>query len=255
MRVFLCVLLMGVGIGLIAQTAPNDESPRDYEAKQMLEVSANFNFKLPQRDLRLRFGNFSGLNLSFTYKLYNNITFTGAVATLFGSRVKEVGILDSLKGNSGEYIDVNGNYAQIAFAMRGTQTDFMLGKIFRTGKNPNNGIWLQAGYSILRHRIKFEYQPGVLPQLDGDMYKGYDRFTGGGGLLASLGYHHISANKTVSYFINWQYGFYTTKSLRGYNFDEMKPDIAPRKDWLQSINLGIILPIRPQTKSKDNLYR
>lgn len=256
MRKFLIGLFfVSYGLNALGQGGSQNEASKDYEAKQMLEVNANYNFKIPQRDLRLRFGNFSGLSMSLTYKLYNNITFTGAVSTLFGSRVKEVGMLDSLRGSSGEYIDANGNYAQISFAMRGTQSDFMIGKIIRTGKNPNNGIWLQAGYSVLRHRIKFEYQPGVLPQLDGDLYKGYDRFSGGGGLLSSIGYHHISANKTVSYFINWQYGFYNTQSLRGFNYDTKKIDVTPRKDWMQSFSIGLILPIRPKTKSKDNLYQ
>lgn len=236
-----------------AQNDPASER-KDYEAKQMLEVNSNYTFNISQADLAERFGNFSSLGISLTYKLYNNLTFTGRVSTLFGSRVKEVGMLDSLLGESEEHIDVNGNYASVALAMRGTQWDFMVGKILRTGKNPNNGIWLQAGFSYIQHRIKFEYQPGVLPQLDDDMFKGYDRLSGGGGPLTSVGYHHISANRTVSYYANWQFGFYSTQNLRGFNYDTRQAITSRRRDWVQSINLGIILPIRPKTQSKENLY-
>ena len=158
-RIVLLVLFLGCLIHFVSGQVANQDldEMKDYGPKQMLEVNAQYTLMLPQRDLGERFGAFSGLGIGLTYKMFNNLTFTGRISTLFGSRVAEIGLLDSMRGSSGELIDVNGNYTQIAFMMRGTQTDLMIGKILRTGKNANNGIWLQAGYSILRHRIHFQF--------------------------------------------------------------------------------------------------
>jgi len=241
---------------LFAQIAPTPPKfKKDYEAKQMIQFLPAFDLVFPTQDFGKRFGTISALGLGIGYKTNRNVTFNATFKTWFGSRVKEVGMLDSLKGSSGELIDANGNYASISYAMRGSNYSFKLGKIIRTEKNANNGIWLQGGFSYAQHRIKIEYQKDVLPQLDNDMYKGYDRLTGGVGLLASIGYHHITSNNTVSYFFNVEFGFNQTQSLRAYNFDTRSKDQNKRKDYFNALSFGIILPVNAKTADAESLYK
>lgn len=237
-----------------AQKVPKVTLKKDYEAKQMIQVLPHFDIIVPRDNLAARFGTISALGIGLGYKTTQNVTFNSNFKTLFGNRVKENNMLNSLKGESGELIDVNGQYASVAFAMRGGYFNFKLGKIIRLEKNANNGLWLQGGFAYLQHRIKLEYQREVLPQLDGEMYKGYDRLTGGFGLIGSLGYHHITANNTISYYLNLDFGFHNTQSLRGYNYDQRSKDQAKRNDAFTGISFGIILPVRAMTANQESLY-
>lgn len=257
MKAFLFFLSLCLTGGLIfSQTTPAPEQfKKDYEAKQMIQFLPSFDLLFPTQDLNKRFGTISSIGLGVGYKTNRNVTFNGFYKTLFGNRVKQVDMLDNLRGSSGELIDANGNYASISYAMRGGNLGFKLGKIIRVEKNANNGIWVQGGFSYLQHRIKIEYQNDVLPQLDNEMYKGYDRLSGGVGFLGSIGYHHITANNTISYFINFDFGFNQTQNLRTYNYDTRSKDQVKRKDYYNGLSFGIILPVNAQTADQESLYK
>lgn len=257
MKVLLfCICVLLSSSTLVAQTAPGpDLFKKDYEAKKMIQFLPSFDLLFPTQDLTKRFGTISAIGLGVGYKTNRNVTFNGFYRILFGNRVKEVNMLDNLKGSSGELIDANGNYASISYAMRGGNVGLKLGKIIRIEKNANNGIWLQGGFSYLQHRIKIEYQADVLPQLDNDMSKGYDRLSGGVGFLGSIGYHHITANNTISYFFNFDFGFNQAQSLRTYNYDTRSKDQGKRKDYFNGLSFGIILPVNAQTADEESLFK
>ena len=253
---FSFIIFSFLSLSLCAQT-PNQESvyKKDYEAKKMFQVMAQYSYLSPNGDWARRYGVISSLGLGLGYKTLSNYTFNGHYNTLFGNRINETNMFDSLRGTSQELIDANGNYAIINYASRGAQVTFKFGKIIQLGQNANNGLWLQAGYSYLRHFVKFEYQEDILPQIDGEMLKGYDRLTAGNGFIGSIGYHHISANNTVSYFISYNLSFHITRSLRGYNYTTRTFENQKRNDNLSTLSLGIILPIKPKSVNQESLYK
>ena len=190
---------------IFAQLPIPDDEKKDYDAKQMIQILPEFAVNFAGADLAQRFQGFSSLGLAVGYKSFKNLTVNVGFNTLFGKKVLESNMLDYLKGSSNELLDAKGNFASINYSMRGTQTAFKVGKVFRTEKNKNNGVWLQGGLTYLVTRIKMEYQKDFLPQLDNNMFKGYDRYSGGTGITGSIGYHHISSNNTVSYFLNYNF--------------------------------------------------
>jgi hypothetical protein len=256
-KVLIVFLIVFLGVFKLDAQVPSQESvyKKEYDAKKMIQVMPSYSYITPNGDLQSRFGVISALGIALGYKTYNNLTFNGSYHTLFGNRVNETNMFDSLRGPSGELIDVNGNYSDIQYAARGANICLKAGKIFRIGQNANNGIWLQGGYSYLRHFVKFEYQRDILPQIDGDMSKGYDRLSAGGGFIGSIGYHHITANNTISYFINFDLGFHSTKSFRGFNYTTRMPETGKRADHFTAINFGIILPVKPKTVNQESLYK
>ncbi len=232
-----------------------DRLAKDIEPKQMLQVYVDGGFAVTGADLAKRFGYFSSLGIGLGYKTYRNITAGLTINTLFAPKVIDNTMLNSMRGSSGELLDANGNYAVINTLMRGTMLVGQAGKIFAMGSNKNSGLWLQGGFVYLSTHIKFQYPSKTLPQLDDNMYKGYDRLTGGLGLIASIGYHHITANNTLSYYIKTNFINARTQSLRTFQYDQIVADQSIKRDLIMSINAGIILPIRAKTLGKESFYK
>ncbi len=238
----------------IDRPTPPAPTQKEYVPKKMFQFYTQGAAYLAGGDLSSRFAGFTGLGLGLGYKTFRNITVGARVNTLFGKNVLETNMLDNLKGTSGEILDANGQFASINYVMRGTLLKAQVGKIVPLGKNLNSGLWFQGGFCYMTTRIKIEYQKNVLPQLDNDMYKGYDRLTGGLGFSGSFGYHHITANNTVSYYACYNLARAGTQNLRGYQYDLNNNDQTVRNDLMSSISVGIILPIKEKTKSKESFY-
>lgn len=247
-------VLLSVCGNLFAQLPVPDDEKKDYDSKKMFQVLPEFAVNFAGADLAKRFQGFSSLGLAVGYKTYNNLTFNVGFNTLFGKKVLESNMLDYLLGPSKELLDAKGNFATVKYSMRGTQVNFKAGKIFSIEKNKNNGIWIQGGLAYLATRIRMEYQKNFVPQLDNNMYKGYDRYNGGVGFTGSFGYHHITANNTVSYFLNYNFTAVSARNLRGYQFDLMQYTPNKSSHVVSGLSVGIILPIKAKSKKQESFY-
>ncbi|MBK7604400.1 MAG: hypothetical protein IPI15_12580 [Saprospiraceae bacterium] len=69
-----------------------------------------------------------------------------------------------------------------------------------------------------------------------------------------IGYQYLSDNRRINFSIGllFQQGF--TKSVRGYNYDSMMPDVAKRFDMLNGIQASWILPFYFNDYSEEVIY-
>ena len=83
-------------------------------------------------------------------------------------------------------------------------------------------MW-HVGVGYLNHRIKIETQTQVVPMIELDYKKGYDRLTTGIGFSQFIGYAHLARSS----FYNFYGGIYAlqgiTKERRTIYFDQPKP--------------------------------
>ena len=109
--------------------------------------------------------------------------------------------------------------------------------------NKNSGIFMYVGLGYMQHKINIYDVDKTLPQITGNLKKGYDRLTGGPAAEQFIGYMFLARNRLVNWFagIEIQEGF--TTGLRGYQYDLMGTDNKQRHDILFGIKLGWMLPL------------
>jgi hypothetical protein len=208
-------------------------------------IGLNYGRHIPFGDMGKRFGGSNTLGLYGAYKFGKNWIVSGNVATHFSSNVKESGLLDSLTGTYGELIDVNGNFAEVRLYQRGYLWHVDFGKIFPISNlNLNSGIMFTVGGGMMEHKIKMYFQKNVLPQLEGDYSRGYDRLSNGFLVRSFLGYQRIDPEQSLNFFAGIEFINGFTKNRRAINFDTRMTDTKLRSDLLLGFKLGIMVSIQ-----------
>jgi hypothetical protein len=216
-------------------------------------VSASYSFQVPAGDLAKRFGENSNTSLWVTRKTAKNFLFTLNGSFIFGNKIRENGILDSIKTSAGFIINSNGEPAIIRLYERGFYVTVSAGKVFSVfSPNPNSGIFVLAGGGFLQHKIRIEDIGNTAPQLTKDYKKGYDRLTNGGALFQFIGYQYLSSKRYLNFFAGFEFIEAWTHSRRSWDADLMKKDDASRIDLLSGIRAGWILPL--YRRSPDAFY-
>lgn len=209
--------------------------------------------QLPSADMAKRFGSNISVGMPFFYKTRGNLVFGFEANYFFGTTIKEQ-VMSNLLNSDGSITDKNGNPAAFRLNERGWNAYAFFGKVFpKLGHNVNSGLMLWAGAGYLSHKIKIYDVAGTLPQLEGDLVKGYDRLTGGMALSQFLGYLFISKNRMANFYAGFEMHEGFTKGLRGYQYDLMSPDNASRLDVLYGIRFGWLLPLYKKAP-KDFYY-
>ena len=103
-----------------------------------------------------------------------------------------------------------------------------------------------AGY--MQHKINIYDVGKSLPQLKGDLKKGYDRLTGGFACTQFLGYLYLSENRMANFYAGFEFNEGFTKGLRGLQYDTMASDAAKRTDVQIGFRVGWILPLYKRIK-------
>ena len=112
---------------------------------------------------------------------------------MFGNQVRVTGLFDDLVDSYGNITDINGDIAKVLVYARGFNANFAVGKVFPIlSPNKNSGIFVHAGMGYLLHRIRIETQDQVVPQIELDYKKGYDRLTIGPNVHEVVGYSFMS---------------------------------------------------------------
>ena len=141
------------------------------------------------------------------------------------------GLFDHLIDSNGNITDVNGNIAAVVVYPRGFSTNVCIGKIFPVlGSNKNSGVFVHTGVGYLLHRMKIETNEQVIPQIELDYKKGYDRLTTGVNVHQFIGYNFMSNSGGYHFYGGFyaQEGF--TKNRRTINFDE-PVDVVRFEGW------------------------
>lgn len=246
-KILSVILILVFGIGLKSSSAQSD-------SLRLLLPSFSFTGQLPGGDMADRYGESGLLGLGVRYKLKSNYFFGISYNYLFGSDIKiENQLFANIKTDQGNIIDNTGSYGFLSIYENGAFIAAELGKIFPlTKKNVNSGIYFSLSPGYLFHKIKIEVTDNNIPALNGDYRKGYDRYTGGFGLMEQIGYFHLDeSNNIKNFFVAFEFIQGFTTPLRKINFDTMKPDeVQNRLDLLFGIKIGWMLPVRRNTPKK-----
>lgn len=204
----------------------------------------SYSYQLSGGDLKKRFGNNSNIGAMLVVKTKSNWLVGADYSFLFGNKIKESGILDSIKTGTGHIIDKNGQYAETRLFERGYTVSAKFGKLFPLlSPNRNSGFIFMLSGGMLQHKIRIEDIGNNSPQLSKEYRKGYDRLTNGLSVSEFVGYLFLSNNRILNAFAGFEFTQAFTQSRRSYNFDTMQRDTQKRMDYLNGFRLGLILPL------------
>ncbi len=210
----------------------------------------------PSGNLKERFGQSNTFGFNTSYKFNRNIYLHCGLDILFSSNVKENGILDSIIGKSGDLIDNQGNLAIIRLYQRGYSWHINAGKIIPLSRlNPNSGLLITGGVGFLQHKIKFQFTRNILPQLEDNYFKGYDRLTNGLMFRGFIGYQRIAENGMFNFFAGIEILKGNTYNRRELNYDTRVKETRLRNDILTGLKFGIQIKIegnRANTRKGDD---
>jgi hypothetical protein len=210
----------------------------------MVMVTASYAYQVPLGDMALRYGANSNLGLSCHRKFKSNYMVGVEGSYIFGNRINESNLLRGLLTAENQVLDANGVPATVFLYERGYTVMGVVGKVIPVaGPNPNSGLLLKMGGGYMRHKIRIETQENVVPQLEGEYVKGYDRLCAGPAAMVYFGYQHLSSSRLINFNIGFEMMLGFTSALRPYNFDTGKADTGVRFDGLNGLRFGWTLPI------------
>ena len=169
---------------------------------------------------------------------------------LYGNAVKNAdSIFSGLTDGDGNFLGVNGEFANIQAGMSGGMLMVELGKLFAPKYNPNSGwLWIQ-GIGVAQHKIGLRDQRGTLPQLQSPFIEGYDRLHLGGYTTSSLRYLHLDNNERVNWSINVNASLGVSRSIRGFNIDSGMADTNFKFDAFLGCSFQWYIPIYQEQES------
>lgn len=213
-------------------------------------------------------GNFPSGALDDRYGYLNHIGFMAGYKTakqfyigldanfIFGQKVNLTGVFDHLVDAQGNITDINGDVAVVLVMPRGFNANLSMGGLFPVrGSNKNSGIFVHGGVGYLLHHMRIETQDQVIPQLELDYKKGYDRMTTGINTHQFVGYSFLADGGFYSFYAGLyaQQGY--TKNRRTIFFDQPTIPVsqAIRLDLQFGFRIGWFIPIYKR-KPKDFYY-
>jgi hypothetical protein len=210
----------------------------------VVQFDFQYTFRQPLGLLNKRFGPINGVGAGVSYRTINGLIIGADFSPLWSDKVKETQSLDSITGPSGYLIDNNGNIAIIRRYMFGFHGQLFLGYLFKIKRdNPHTGIVIRSGFGFLQHKIRHQFTQNIMPQLEGDMYKGYDRLTRGTMFTQYIGYQYSSALRPLHLWGGITFDNATTYDLRGYNYTTRTFVNEKRIDRMVGIRAGVIIPL------------
>lgn len=216
-------------------------------------IGIHYGANWTQKDLAKRYGYLNHLGLTAGYKTNKNWTWTLDGNFIFGDQIRVTGLFDNLVDSYGNITDVNGTVAQVLVLARGFNANVAIGKIFPVlSPNRNSGIYVHAGAGFLMHKMRIDTRDQVIPQIELNYRKGYDRLSMGINFHQFIGYAFMANRGLINFYggMYIQEGF--TKNKRLINFDE--PDIPVSQKTMLDVQVGLragwLIPVYKR-KPKD----
>ncbi len=207
---------------------------------QMFQVQYGAN--IPAGDLAKRYGFLNHIGGGMLIRTPKNLTFSVESSLIFGNQFKSEfdSVFSHLTDAQGNITDINGDIAVVMTYARGFYANACLGKyIPLSTKKKASHLHLQFGAGYLQHRFRIETSRQVVPQIETNYRKGYDRYTTGINTSQFVGYAFLPEEGFYQFFagIYAQQGY--TYNRRTINFDQ--PDIPVSKDLRLDLQFGIRL--------------
>ena len=216
-------------------------------------LSVHYGGNWTEADLSSRYGYLNHIGFSTGYKLRSNWVFKSDISFMFGNQVRLSGVFDHLIDSQGNITDVNGDIGMVYASPRGAYFNLDFGKIIPIfSPNENSGLYLSFGGGYLFHYLNVETQDQVIPSLELDYKKGYDRFTSGLNIHQFIGYSFMANAGFYNFYggIYFQEGF--TKNRRTIFFDQPNEPVSTdlRLDMQIGFRVGWMIPVyKRQPKS------
>lgn len=246
---FFCLIFLLVHISTSAQVSIKDS------AIGLTMIDVGYKGLFPGGDFADRFGYTSVAGVHVGYKFASNFYLTTGVDFLFGGKIKEKDILNSITIN-GYLIDNEGNYTPPRMQESGFAVPLAIGKIFGgiLSHNKNSGVYVEAGAQFIQHKIWFNLPRNRIPTLTKQYQKGYDRLTNGIGATQSVGYRFFANNGFANFVVGLDVSENFTQNRRSINLDTGIGDTKKRLDLLWGIRACWTLPIYKEAASKTYYY-
>ena len=200
-------------------------------------VGIHYTAVWPQLDLADRYGFTSQVGLTAGYKTKKNWVYGVEGNFNFGNKINVEGLFSHLVDNQGNITEVGGGPAVVELFQRGFNVNAHAGKIFPWfGPNPNSGLYVSvgAGYTLSKIRIETTYE--VVPLIEADNRRGYDRQAVGLSLHQFIGYSHLSTRGIIHFYV----GFYASQGFTRYSRSYFYDTGAPSYDGiLNDFQIGV----------------
>ncbi|HRQ85759.1 MAG TPA: hypothetical protein PLV70_11650, partial [Flavobacteriales bacterium] len=221
----------------------------------LVPLTVSYAYQLPSGDMAQRFGANSNLGLSASVKFKSNYSLGLEGGYLFGDKVIDRSMLRAMTTANGVVVNQDGEPASILLFERGFTVMAFAGKVIPiVGPNPNSGILLKLGGGYLAHKVLIQHQNDVVPALEGDYLKGYDRLAAGPVGMFFVGYQHLGNNRFINFMGGFELQVAFTKSMHPYQFDKGRSDGDTHVDGLTGFRFGWTLPIY-KTRDTREYYR
>ncbi len=216
------------------------EVDEDRNKGKAILTHITFGIHLPAGDMADRFGRDLNVGGAVEYLTTNNFLFGVEGHYIFGTNVKE-DPLEILRTPEGDIIGSDLTVASVVLRERGFYLGGMVGKLF-TFKEKRAGIRLTLGAGVLRHHIRVQDDNGSVTQITGEYAKGYDRLTGGFALNQFIGWQQLAGNRRSNWIAGFEFNQGFTKSLRDWDFNDMRKLDGSRLDLRFGVRLAWTLP-------------
>ena len=209
-------------------------------------------------DLAERYGLFNNVGFASGYKFSNNFYLGVEGDFMFGRDIRmDVNeIFGHLADSKGNITDINGDIGTVLLFSRGFHVNIEVGKVFsRLGHNENSGLFVKVGGGYLNHRMRIETNDHVIPSLELDYKRGYDRLTTGFNLSQFVGYLFMANNNFLNFYAGFfiQEGFTQNKRTVFYDQPDTPVPSDTRLDILYGVKLGWLIPVYKR-RPKDFYY-
>ena len=216
-------------------------------------VGVHYGANLPGADLLARYGFLNHVGFMAGYKTKKQWYYGLDANFIFGRTVHMTGLFDHLVDDKGNITDVNGDIAKVFVMPRGFNANVSVGRLFPIfGSNKSSGIFIHGGLGYLLHHLRVETQDQVIPQLELDYKKGYDRLTLGPNFHQFVGYAFMADQGLINFFGGFyaQQGF--THNFRTQFFDQPGVPVSNKTmlDFQVGFKIGWFIPIYKR-KPKD----
>ena len=216
------------------------EVDEDRNKGKAILTHITFGVHLPAGDMADRFGRDLNVGGAVEYLTSNNFLFGVEGHYIFGTNVKE-DPLEILRTPEGDIIGSDLTVASVVLRERGFYAGGMVGKLF-TFNEKRSGIRLTFGAGVLRHHIRVQDDNNSVTQITGEYAKGYDRLTGGFALNQFIGWQQLAGNRRSNWIAGFEFNQGFTKSLRDWDFNDMRKLDGSRLDLRFGVRLAWTLP-------------
>lgn len=209
-------------------------------------------------DLKDRYAFFNHVGFTSGYKFASK-WYVGLEGNfMFGRKMNftREQLFGDLMDSYGNITDQNGDIATVLIFSRGFHANVEFGRLIPVlSPNVNSGFLIKVGVGYLNHRIRIESNDHVVPSLELDYKKGYDRLTAGINTSQFLGYMLMGDHSYLNFYggVYLQEGF--THNKRTVFFDQPDTPVPTetRLDIQYGAKIGWLIPVYKR-QPKDFYY-